>query len=109
MLFWYALGATRRTKFQVVQSIVVLPIIGLKKKLTLHLFSTEGWLAVDIYDWQYMNITSVTSHAVKVYTQDVEACKINSPTNLWAINCLPNFLNSNRFESFSKRRNLACD
>jgi hypothetical protein len=77
MLFLYALGTASRTKSQVVQSIVVLPIVGLKKKLTVHFVSTGSLPAVDMYDWLYINITRTTSHEIKAYTQDDVSCKIN--------------------------------
>ena len=82
--FLYAFGAACRTKFQIVQSIVVLPVIGLKKKLTFHLVSTGGWFAVDIYDLYYMNITGTAFHEAKAYTQDAVSCKTNFPL-IWNI------------------------
>lgn len=50
--FFYAFGAARRTKSQVVQSIVIFPVVGFKVVLTFHFISTGGWFAVDssIYD-----------------------------------------------------------
>jgi hypothetical protein len=75
MLFWYALGATRRTKFQVVQSIVVLPIVGLKKKLTLHSVSSR------VPETSPLLIFTVGAstlyNEIKSYTQDGGLCKIN--------------------------------
>ena len=60
--------------------------------------SAGGRPAVDIYDWYYMNITSTTSHETRAYTQIGVSCKTNCPINLSAINCLPIFLNTIRFD-----------